>query len=342
MELPPFHPRRPGLVSPVRLDPAGTTGPTRDQAKGPRWQRVSRGLYLPSEIAISVEQRVVNAGARLPEFGGVTGWAALRWLGGTYFDGLGAPGRAELPVVLVTGPDDIRPQPGIVVSAERLNPRDLIVHDDLRLTHGPRSVAFELRYAADVRDAVVVADMAAYDDLVSLAEAASYVAGLQGWTGVPLARAALLLADENSWSPQETRLRLVWELDAGLQRPLTNVPLFDLAGHHLGTPDLFDPVAGVVAEYDGALHLAGRQRRKDVAREQRFRNHGLEYLSVVAGDLWHTDLVVDRVLGARSRARWTPPSRRDWTLERPPWWQSLASVDARRAHRERGARPRRG
>ena len=38
-------------------------------------------------------------------------------------------------------------------------------------------------------------------------------------------------------------------------RPLCNVPVFDRFGQHIGTPDLLDPVAGVVGEYDGALHL---------------------------------------------------------------------------------------
>ena len=55
-------------------------------------------------------------------------------------------------------------------------------------------------------------------------------------------------------------MRLVWELDAGHPRPLCNVPLFDRHGRHLATPDLVDPGAGVVGEYDGAVHLTGAQR----------------------------------------------------------------------------------
>ncbi len=317
-------------MAPVRIDPSGTSGPTRHQAKGPYWHRTSRGLYVPTETADSVEQRIVNAGAVLPEFGGVTGWAALRWYGASYFDGRTSD-LQELPVVLVTGPADIRPQPGIQISAERIGPISLQVVDSLRVTLAVRAMAFEMRYAPSVRAAVEVADMAAYDDVVSLAEAAEYLAGLNGWTGVPQARAALLLADENSWSPQETGLRMVWVVDAGLPRPLCNVPVFDLAGRHLGTPDLFDPQAGVVGEYDGGLHLAGRQRRRDVAREHRFRSHGLEYFSVVGGELWRPEVVAERILDARRRARWDAPGRRNWTLEPPPGWQSLGSVAERRA-----------
>ncbi len=55
-------------------------------------------------------------------------------------------------------------------------------------------------------------------------------------------------------------MRMIWVVDAGLPRPLCNMPIFDRHGRHIGTPDLLDPVAGVVGEYDGALHLAGEQR----------------------------------------------------------------------------------
>ena len=48
-------------------------------------------------------------------------------------------------------------------------------------------------------------------------------------------------------------------------------PIFDGHGRHIGTPDLLDPVAGVVGEYDGALHLAGEQRARDVRRAEAFR-----------------------------------------------------------------------
>ena len=49
-------------------------------------------------------------------------------------------------------------------------------------------------------------------------------------------------------------MRLVWVLIAELCPPLCNAPLFDLGGQLLGIPDLFDPEAGLVGEYDGAHH----------------------------------------------------------------------------------------
>ena len=67
------------------------------------------------------EQRIVEAAAVLPAYGGVTGWAALRWMGAQWMSGLSSDGQTR-PVVLVTAGDDIRPQAGIDVSAERLKP----------------------------------------------------------------------------------------------------------------------------------------------------------------------------------------------------------------------------
>lgn len=272
-------------------------------------------------------------------YGGVTGWAALFWLGARWFDGSAAGGQAELPVVLATGPSDIRAQSGFQVSAEKLNPRDLVTLGGLRMTVPCRSVLFEMRHGADVGRATEVIDMAAYDDVVSVAEAIDYSALIPAWTGIPQARTALALADENSWSPAETRLRLFWSRDAGLPRPLCNVPLFDLSGRHIGTPDLFDPMIGLVGEYDGALHLAGQQRSRDLAREHRFRAHGLEYVAVVGPDLHRPGQVVERLLAARARA--VPPGPAPtWTIEPPPWWTPLRSVAARRLDRVRHqARP---
>jgi hypothetical protein len=126
---------------------------------------------VPADVDRSVpEQRIVEAAAVLPSYGGVTGWAALRWMGARWFDGLAGDGSTMRPVCLVTAGDDIRPQAGIQVSAERLAPRELVVVDGIRVTIPVRSVCFEMRYAATVRAAVVAADMAMQADLVSPAE----------------------------------------------------------------------------------------------------------------------------------------------------------------------------
>src|SRR5262245_65964397 len=96
----PPHPLHPEVVLPVRRDRNGTTGPTKAQAAGPFWRASSHGLHVPAGVDATVpEQRIVEAAAVLPPYGGVTGWAALRWGGATWFDGRTVHG-APRPVVL--------------------------------------------------------------------------------------------------------------------------------------------------------------------------------------------------------------------------------------------------
>ena len=114
-------------------------------------------------------------------------------------------------------------------------------------------------------------------------------------------------------------MRLCWTLDAGLPEPLVNVPVFDLGGHLLGIPDLFDDEAGLVGEYQGAIHRHRDRHRSDVHRAERFRDHGLEYLEIVGPDLDDVRTPA-RIRKVRSRALFLPPDQRRWTLEPPPGW----------------------
>jgi hypothetical protein len=273
----------------------------------------------------------VEAAVPLPPHGGVTGWAALRWYGATWFDGRTPDGGKQLPVVLASCVDDIRAQAGTALSQERLNPADVTSVDGLRVTIPTRSVCFEMRYADNLRDAVVSFDMAAFADLVSVEEQWDYVLEHPGWTGIPRARQAMGLVEENSWSPWETRCRLVWVLDAVLPPPLCNRPLFDLAGRHIGTPDFFDPEAGVVGEYDGAVHLSPGQRAKDLRREAVFRRHGLEFFTVIGTDMADRHMVAERMAESHARGLARRTSRRSWTLTPPSWWTASHTVDQRRA-----------
>lgn len=322
------------VVVPVRVDPTGQDGPTKNQARGPRWRRTSRGFYVPADADASyVDQRVVEAAAALPqEWGGVTGWASLAWCGSTWFDGTPWGGGVPRAVTLAIGGNRwVRSQPMFETSEERLAPGDLVVVDGLRVTTAVRSVWFEMRYARDERDAAISLSMACFNDAVSLDEVAAHSVDLNGWTGVPKGRASLPLATENAWSPREVGMALVWRLDAGLGRPLHNVPVFDLGGRHIGTPDLVDPTTGVFGEYEGALHLAGARRAKDVAREALLRSHGLEPVIMLAGDVPDPSHFIARLDAAYARAADIPSSRRRWTLEQPGWWVDTTTVSARRA-----------
>ncbi|MBD8868304.1 hypothetical protein [Nocardioides donggukensis] len=319
------------MVWPVRVDPSGRTGPTKSVARRSHWRRTSQGFYVPSTVdPTRPEQRIVEAAVVLPGYGGVTGWAALRWLGGGWFTGLNGAGQPR-DVTLATGFSSIVAQPGIAISQERLSPHELDTERGLRLTVPVRAACFEMRRAHDVYGAVVALDMAAYNDLVSIREMSDYVEQHPGWTGIAQCREAITLADENSWSPQESLMRLIWVREAGLPTPVSNVPLFDADGRHLGTPDLLDPHAGVVAEYDGGLHLEGAQRARDIRRDERYRRLGLEVFTMVAGDSHDRTETAHRMRSAYSLARSLPDRRRSWTITPPAWWRPTTTVAERRA-----------
>lgn len=329
-----------GLVAPVAVDPAGAIGPTRGQARSRRWRRTHRGYYVAADADPTLpEQRILEASVLLPPGGAVTGWAACRWRGAGYFDGVCPDGRTPQPVPLSIGPSRyVRPRPGVAISRDRLDPGDVETFRGVACVTAARALFDDMRASNDIREAVVAMDMMAAAELTSIQRMRRYCARRRGWNGVPQVRAALDLACEDSLSPAESRMRLVWLLDAALPPPLVNQPVFDRGGRLLGVADLLDAEAGVVGEYDGAAHRGRQRHRRDVRREDLFRRAGLEYFKVVGGDLRDVDLVVDRMLSTRARARFEPPATRDWTLTPPPGWYDSpldgACLDERLAYRE--------
>lgn len=306
----------------------GEAGPKLSTARGPRRRRTSQGFYVPSDVDGSLpEQRIVEAAAVLPAVGAVTGWAALRWLGGRWFDGRTPDGESLRPVCLAA--DDIRAPAGVELSEERLPLKHLIEVDGVMLVVPVWALAFEMRYASSAREAAVAFAMAAFHDLVSIAEYEELVPELSGWTGIPRMREAGALLGENFWSPWEARMSNIWQLDAELEQPLANQPIFDRTGRHLITPDLLDPVAGLVGEYDGGLHAAGPQRRRDRDRHEIFRRLGLELVVMMRGD--RRTIVASRIRRARSRARFENEATRPWTIEPPGWWTPTTTVAQRRS-----------
>lgn len=323
----PICTRPTGLVRASRIDPTGRVGPTRRQAAGPRWDRVAPGWYAPVDRPDCVEQRILEQSCRLTEgrVGAATAWASLRWRGGGFFDGRGPGGFEILDVPLLIGTGSVRQFPGSRISKEQLAPSEREVIDGLAVTTVQRALFDEVRRRGELWSAVQAIDMAAAARMISVRLFWLYVVHRPAWEGVPLVRKALDLASDRSRSPRETWLRLVWVLLAELPPPLCNRPVFDRDGQLLGVPDLFDPVAGLVGEYDGAHHKDVVRHRSDVSREERFRKHGLEYFVVVQGD--SREVASQRIRAARARAKFVPPESCSWTLTRPPWYVEPEALD---------------
>jgi hypothetical protein len=309
------------LVRPVGIDPSGITGPTKWHSRGPSWRRVGPGLFVPARVeATIVEQRILEQSTRIRGYGALTAWAALRWRGAAYFTGKDAVGD-PLPVPLAVGKACLRPDPAILVVRRQTPLIEWEVVHGVPSAIAARALFDEIIRVGSVRPAVVAIDMASAAGLVTVGQFWTFLQRhIRPRNGVVLARAATLLAVDSSWSPQESWMRLCWVLDAALPQPLCNVPVFDRQGNFLGIPDLLDPVAGVVGEYQGGVHDLPGRRRVDDTRAQRFTDHGLGYFEVAAGQLGDIRTAM-RMRQARAEGRFLSPDQRAWTLEQPDWWR---------------------
>jgi hypothetical protein len=318
-----------------RADLLATVTPGR--VRGPAFRRVHRGRYVPATAdAGGTAQRIVEAASRAPDHAAVGGWAGAWALGVDESDGLGCDGRTVLAVPLCIGPRrQIRPLPGVALWYDRLPPEDVVVVDGVAVTSPSRTCFDGMRRAENLVQAVVFADRMLHAGLVDLQEIRAYVAAHQGWRGVPQARRALDLADTAARNGWETRLRMVWTLDAALPRPLCNPPVFDLDGYLLGYPDLLDADAATVGEYDGSGHRDRDQHHQDNIREELFEHHGLVVTRASSMDFRDRRSLAARMLRAHRRGLARDRHRDRWTLEPPPDWGGLsAEAELRAIHDE--------
>ena len=319
----------PGVAWPARRGAAD--GPTEWDTRSGAQRRVGGGLWVPSAVEQHAQQRIVEAAARLPAHGAVTGWAALRWSGGRWFDGTDPRASPRPPTLALGSRHSLRPGAGFRVSQELVPVGEIRRVRGLRVTSPLWSVAFEMRHARSDDDAVVAFEMAAYDDLVSVAELAAFTeCALWIRKGVQRVRDLLPFLEENSWSPAEPLMRRTWQTN-GFGRPRANRPVFDLAGRLVGTPDLLDVEVGVYGMYDGGLHLAGAVRHRDVGKEAAYRALGLEGVTMMAGDLSDRDPFVQRLSEAYGRAGRRLAEDRRWFPGVPGWWKPTFTVEQRRA-----------
>ncbi len=264
---------------------------------------------MPSAAGLSPEQRIVEVSAGLPSDAMLTGWASLRIHGGGFFDGRDT-WRKPMPVPVLARADQ-----RLRSDAQRRIVRDRLLPIPVRvagMTCAPpeRAVIDAMRLADDGRDAVVVLDMALAAGLVTIPDVQRAWSQQIRRVGAALVRFGLAHGHPESRSPAESRLRLIWTLDARLPTPLVNREVRMPDGRPIGVPDLLDPGSGLVAEYDGALHRDRDRHCRDNLRRERFLEAGLEPVTVVAGEPLLE--VVRRLRAAHRRAAARPSAARRW------------------------------
>jgi hypothetical protein len=301
-------------------------------AQGPRWRRTSFGYYVPAgatdaELHSSPTQRILDVVPLVPTGGAITSWAAAFVQGVDALDGLDPRSMQPLPVVVYTPRNPGRlSSPGVTYLRGRLLPDRVREELGIPVVEPLTATLDAARLAESLEEAVAAVDTVTHAGLISLADLERFIAERPGRRGVQQARRAVALADAAARSPGESRLRVSYQLDAGLPRPRVNVPIFDLEENLLGIGDLLDEDAGFLTEFDGALHRERPKHHADNVREERLEGANL---TVVRTDTM--DLRSDRrELVARLRSGWRRGHERDrtrdrWTLVEPEWW--LAQQD---------------
>jgi hypothetical protein len=303
-----WHPRclpATGLVTPVRRGGASRDGPTPGALRGPSWLQVARGWHVPAGTQRTPEQRAFEVGARLRPGLLLTGWAALRLAGASYFEGLEHRTPRPVPVLV---PHHARLRgPEVRVERTRLPIPPAVWHAGVPCVPGELALLHELRHAASARRAGVMVDMALAAGVIDLGRLREMAAQrrLPATTTYALGRACA-----ECRSPRESDMLQVWESVAGFPRPLMNREVRDLSGRLLAVVDLLDVEAGVCGEFNGAAHRSAARQSRDEKRHHALRGVGLETFTVVGGD---PDVVqVERMTAARGRALWLPPAERRW------------------------------
>lgn len=258
-------------------------------------------MYVPADTNSSVvEQRILEKSC-LIRGAIVTGWAALRLHGSNLSDGLADDGSTLLDVQLV-GMQSSREHEGVAY-LRRVTPSHLVTtRHGIRCTTALQATIDAMCWAADLREAVKWGDIACSAGLVPLADLVLTVHSRRRSHGIEQARTAVRFVSDRSRSPGETRMRLIWVLDALLPPPLCNWPVLTLEGAWVATVDNLGVEIGVVGEFDGRDHRKIGQQAVDADRDTKLPNLGLEVFRLVGRDLHDTGLVVSRMHSAAHRA----------------------------------------
>ncbi len=296
---------------------------TRSMTRGDAWRRTSRGYFVPvMTTAPTTTQRIVDLAPLVPATGAFTDWAAAYVLGVDLLDGLDPESMRPMPITINLGSDL-----GRLDSEHFRYVRDRLPPDHRETLRGlpvttPFRTAFDgARFATNLVEAVVFVDQLTHALDIDIATLAAWCAAQGKFPKTRQLESAIMLADPASANAWESRLRMFYVLEAGLTRPLVNRPIFDPTGRFLGTPDLFDPEAGLVTEFDGQDHRARQQHRKDNLREERLEEANLTVCRVDSLDLRRRLALKDRLQSRYSQGLARDHRRDRWTLQQPLWWR---------------------
>lgn len=122
--------------------------------------------------------------------------------------------------------------------------------------------------------------------LSTIEELASMIESLAGVRGLAKLRWAVSRVRTGVDSRPESHLRLLF-VAHGLPEPVVNRPVYSVAGAFLGRADLAYPDLKLLFEYEGDYHRTSpAQFRRDIARRERFEDHGWRVMRVTSDHLY--------------------------------------------------------
>jgi len=229
---------------------------------------------------------------------------------------LGLPLPAWLPERRTNGSINVavaagrqRPRHAGIAGRRLRIPSDHLMHERGVLVTNPARTWLDCAPLIPLEHLVAMGDHILHTRLHSSAQLADVVAWGRGRRGVVAAREALGLLDEHSESPGEsiTRCLLIFE---GIPRPVCNVDVMD-GTRWIARVDMAWLEERVVLEYDGAVHLSERQRRRDAQRRNLLQEAGWLVITITADDL-RTPRRLARMVKEALLLR--PSPTRDWPV----------------------------
>ena len=268
------------------------------------WQRVSRGLYLPSAVADDPLSRLRAWGLVLPPT------SAFTHLSAAELCGWWLPAEVDHPVFAAAWSTTTCVQrAGLVVTrhATQLPVREA---HGLRVT-APAETLLALARDLTVLDLVILGDAALHLEHVTVTEL--HEASAQRRRGAPRLREVIPLLDARSESAWESVLRMLhWAAEVPVE---PQHEICDRFGHTIGYGDLWVVGTRRLNEYDGEGHREKGQYRRDLRRERQLVELEWQRVGFVAAQLLFEagDIIagLDRLLG------------RTWDPQRLARWHQL-------------------
>ena len=302
MDLPP-------LLRRSRLLASGfTDGELSRQRRAGRLTAVRRGAYLhgvpPDDTTV---QHALAATAVHPE---LADDAVFSHVTAVVLHGLPI-WRIPLNRVYVTRPrrSGGRARRLVHVHTARLDPAEVVIAAGLPVTSPARTVV-DLARSVPFEQAVVVADAALRQHLVTPDELTAAVVRAVRWPGAPAARRVVGFADGLSESVGESRSRVAIQR-AGLPAPVLQWDVTDRLGRVLGRTDFGWPQMCTVGEFDGMVKygrfLRAGQTAADAVLAEKRREDAIRATGLAVVRWSWPDLADFTETANTLRHRFTPP-----------------------------------